>query len=58
MSVSSKGTVAGVLASLAELELELGRERGAAAREARSARGQSFGAVVCLVLADDTGTNH
>jgi hypothetical protein len=31
--------VAGVLASLAELELELGRERRAAAREARTARG-------------------
>jgi DNA invertase Pin-like site-specific DNA recombinase len=35
--------VAGVLASLAELELELGRERRAAAREARRARGQSVG---------------
>src|ERR1700758_4492326 len=35
--------VAGVLASLAELELELGRERRAAAREARRARGQSIG---------------
>jgi DNA invertase Pin-like site-specific DNA recombinase len=35
--------VAGVLASLAELELELGRERGSAAREARRARGQSIG---------------
>ena len=34
---------AGVLASLAELELELGRERRAAAREARKARGQSIG---------------
>jgi DNA invertase Pin-like site-specific DNA recombinase len=32
--------VAGVLASLAELELELGQERRAAAREARRARGQ------------------
>lgn len=32
--------VAGVLASLAELELELGRERRRAAREARKARGQ------------------
>jgi DNA invertase Pin-like site-specific DNA recombinase len=30
--------VAGVLASLAELELELGRERRVAAREARRAR--------------------
>jgi DNA invertase Pin-like site-specific DNA recombinase len=35
--------VAGVLASLAELELELGRERREAAREARRARGQSIG---------------
>jgi DNA invertase Pin-like site-specific DNA recombinase len=34
--------VAGVLASLAELELELGRERRAAA-EARRARGQHIG---------------
>jgi len=32
--------VAGVLASLAELELELGRERRSAAREARPSRGQ------------------
>lgn len=35
--------VAGVLASLAELELELGRERRTAAREARRARGRSIG---------------
>src|SRR5271168_542237 len=35
--------VAGVLASLAELELELGRERRTAAREVRRARGQSIG---------------
>jgi DNA invertase Pin-like site-specific DNA recombinase len=35
--------VAGVLASLAELELELGRERRASAREARCARGQHIG---------------
>jgi DNA invertase Pin-like site-specific DNA recombinase len=35
--------VAGVLASLAELESELGRERRSAAREARRARGQSIG---------------
>jgi DNA invertase Pin-like site-specific DNA recombinase len=35
--------VAGVLASLAELELELGRERRAAARDARWAGGQSIG---------------
>jgi DNA invertase Pin-like site-specific DNA recombinase len=35
--------VAGVLASLAELELELGRQRRAAAREARWARGQAIG---------------
>jgi DNA invertase Pin-like site-specific DNA recombinase len=35
--------VAGVLASLAELELELGRERRTAAPDARRARGQSIG---------------
>jgi DNA invertase Pin-like site-specific DNA recombinase len=35
--------VAGVLASLAELELELGRERRAAAREAHRIRGQHIG---------------
>src|SRR3954468_13869490 len=35
--------VAGVLASLAELELDLGRERRSAAREARRARGQHIG---------------
>ncbi|WP_458316479.1 recombinase family protein [Mycolicibacterium brisbanense] len=35
--------IAGVLASLAELELELGRERRAAAREARRSRGQPLG---------------
>jgi DNA invertase Pin-like site-specific DNA recombinase len=35
--------VAGVLASLAELELESGRERRLAAREARRARGQHIG---------------
>jgi DNA invertase Pin-like site-specific DNA recombinase len=35
--------VAGVLASLAELELELGRERRAAAGEARRSRGQHIG---------------
>ena len=35
--------IAGVLASLAELELELGRERRTAAREARRARGQHVG---------------
>jgi DNA invertase Pin-like site-specific DNA recombinase len=35
--------IAGVLASLAELELELGRERRGAAREARRARGQHVG---------------
>ena len=37
-SNSTGRMVAGVLASLAELELELGRERRAAAREARRAR--------------------
>jgi DNA invertase Pin-like site-specific DNA recombinase len=35
--------VAGVPASLAELELELGRERRAAGRQARRARGQHIG---------------
>ena len=35
--------VAGVLASLAELELELGPERRTAARDARRARGQAIG---------------
>jgi len=35
--------VAGVLASLAELELELGRERRTAARDARRAHGQAIG---------------
>jgi DNA invertase Pin-like site-specific DNA recombinase len=35
--------VAGVLASLAELELELGRERRAAARASRKSRGLSIG---------------
>jgi DNA invertase Pin-like site-specific DNA recombinase len=35
--------IAGVLASLAELELELGRERRMAAREARRTRGQHIG---------------
>ncbi|SPM41080.1 Site-specific DNA recombinase related to the DNA invertase Pin, partial [Mycobacterium numidiamassiliense] len=35
--------VAGVFASLAELELELGGERRSAAREARRARGQHIG---------------
>jgi DNA invertase Pin-like site-specific DNA recombinase len=42
-SNASGRMVAGVLASLAELELELGRERRAAARDARRARGQSIG---------------
>jgi DNA invertase Pin-like site-specific DNA recombinase len=45
--------VAGVLASLAELELELGRERRAASREARRARGQSIGRPKAL---DDSKT--
>ncbi|MCW2513576.1 MAG: resolvase [Mycobacterium sp.] len=42
-SNASGRMVAGVLASLAELELELGKERRAAARDARRARGQSIG---------------
>ena len=40
--------VAGVLASLAELELELGRERRSAAREARRSRGQHVGRPAAL----------
>ncbi len=35
--------MAGVLASLAELELKLGKERRTAVRDARRARGQSIG---------------
>jgi DNA invertase Pin-like site-specific DNA recombinase len=42
-SNASGRMVAGVLASLAELELELGRERRTAVRDARRARGQSIG---------------
>ncbi len=42
-STAAGRMVAGVLASLAELELELGRERRAAARDARRARGQHVG---------------
>jgi DNA invertase Pin-like site-specific DNA recombinase len=42
-ATASGRMVAGVLASLAELELELGRERRTAARDARRARGQSIG---------------
>ena len=42
-SIATGRMVAGVLASLAELELELGRQRRSAAREARRARGQSIG---------------
>lgn len=42
-SNASGRMVAGVLASLAELELELGRERRTAAQDARRARGQSIG---------------
>jgi DNA invertase Pin-like site-specific DNA recombinase len=42
-SNASGRMVAGVLASLAELELELGRERRTAARDARRARGQAIG---------------
>ncbi|MBV8349431.1 MAG: recombinase family protein [Mycolicibacterium sp.] len=42
-STAAGRMVAGVLASLAELELELGRERREAAREARRARGQHIG---------------
>jgi DNA invertase Pin-like site-specific DNA recombinase len=42
-STAAGRMVAGVLASLAELELELGKERRSAAREARRARGQAIG---------------
>jgi DNA invertase Pin-like site-specific DNA recombinase len=42
-SNASGRIVAGVLASLAELELELGKERRTAARDARRARGQAIG---------------
>lgn len=42
-STAAGRMLAGVLASLAELELELGRERRAASREARTARGVSNG---------------
>jgi DNA invertase Pin-like site-specific DNA recombinase len=42
-SNASGRMVASVLASLAELELELGKERRTAARDARRARGQSIG---------------
>lgn len=42
-SKASGRMIAGVLASLAELELELGKECRAAAREARKARGQAIG---------------
>ncbi len=45
--------VAAVLASLAALELELGRERRSAAHEARRARGQSIGRPKAL---DDSKT--
>jgi DNA invertase Pin-like site-specific DNA recombinase len=42
-SNASGRMVAGVLASLAELELELGKERRTAARDARRSRGQHIG---------------
>src|SRR5271168_5235531 len=42
--------VAGVLASLAELELELGKERRTASRDARRARGQAIGRPKALDL--------
>ncbi|HPX36503.1 MAG TPA: recombinase family protein [Mycobacterium sp.] len=42
-STAAGRMVAGVLASLAELELELGKERRSAARDARRARGQHVG---------------
>lgn len=42
-STAAGRIIAGVLASLAELELDLGRERRTAARAARRARGQDAG---------------
>src|SRR6516162_1499473 len=48
--------VAGVLASLAELELELGRERRSAAREARRVRGQAIGRQGTQRLQSRSGT--
>lgn len=42
-STAAGRMVAGVLASLAELELELGRERRQAERDARRARGKAIG---------------
>src|SRR5271169_920612 len=51
-SNASGRMVAGVLASLAELELELGKERRTAARDARRARGQHIGRPKAL---DDKG---
>lgn len=52
-SNASGRMVAGVLASLAESELDVGRERRAASREARRARGQSIGRPKAL---DETKT--
>ena len=52
-SNASGRMVAGVLVSLAELELELGKERRAASRDARRARGQSIGRPKAL---DDSKT--
>jgi DNA invertase Pin-like site-specific DNA recombinase len=52
-SNASGRMVAGVLASLAELELELGKELRTAARDARRARGQSIGRPKAL---DDSKT--
>jgi DNA invertase Pin-like site-specific DNA recombinase len=45
----ARALVAGVLASLAELELELGRERRTAARDARRVRGQSASTIAATV---------
>jgi hypothetical protein len=47
-----------VLASLAELELELGRERRAAAREARRARGQAIKRPKALDQSKAARTGH
>lgn len=50
-STAAGRMVAGVLASLAELELELGRERRAAAKSARKSRGLPIGRPKALTAA-------
>ncbi|GAA4386393.1 recombinase family protein [Tsukamurella soli] len=50
-STATGRAVFGIMASLAELELELGKERRAASRDARKARGQSVGRPAALTAA-------